>query len=242
MPYETDLQVGSAKSRVSETARRLSALSLSVQDGDHLGAEADLLAALGVSRPTLRQAAKIVEADRLIAVRKGQGGGFFATRPSATDVIRAPARFLRLNGATLEDVHVVTRLIAAEAAALAADCKDEDLRSVLRQHRDQVAALRPAEDSPEAVIQMETRLARTISAMSANPAIGLFMEIGYTFGREEQNIRFYQNAVDRDRARSLQVQLCNAILDGDAEIARLLTARRTAMIVEWLSGQQQKDK
>ena len=70
--------------------------------------------------------------------------------------------------------------------------------------------------------------------MSGNPAIGLFMEIGYTFGREEQNIRFYQQADDRERSRSLQVQLCDAILAGDPEIARLLMARRTAMIVEWL--------
>jgi len=242
MPYETVLQVGSPRSRVSETARRLAELSLSVQDGAHLGAETDLLTALGVSRPTLRQAAKIVEADRLIAVRKGQGGGFFATRPSATDVIRAPARFLRLNGATLEHVHAVTRLIAAEAAALAARSTDENLRTALRAHRDEVARIAPGEDSPEAIILLETRLARLLSAMSGNPAIGLFMEIGYTFGRDEQNIRFYQDPEDRERARNLQVQLCTAILDGDGEIARVLTARRTAMIAEWLSGQIPKSK
>lgn len=242
MPYETALQIGSAGSRVSETARRLADRSLSVAEGEHIGSETELLTELGVSRPTLRQAAKIVEADRLIAVRKGQGGGFFATRPSAADVIRAPARFLRLNGATLDHVHAVTRLIAAEAAALAAQCQDEDLRTALRAHRDLVAGMQPADDSPEALIQMETRLARMMSSMSGNPAIGLFMEIGYTFGREEQNIRFYQQAEDRARARSLQIQLCNAILEGDPEIARLLTARRTAMIAEWLSEQSRGKK
>tara|TARA_R110000803_G_scaffold56917_5_gene114454 strand:+ start:20491 stop:21207 length:717 start_codon:yes stop_codon:yes gene_type:complete len=234
MPYETVQSEGSPRSRVSETARQLADLSLAASEGDHLGAEVDLLERLGVSRPTLRQAAKIVESDRLISVRKGQGGGFFATRPSAADVIRAPARFLRLNGATLMDVHIVTRLIATEAASMAAGCEDEALRGALQAHRDSVAETAGAGDTAEATIQQETRLARILSEMSGNPAIGLFMEIGYTFGREEQNIRFYQQADDRERSRSLQVQLCDAILAGDPEIARLLMARRTAMIVEWL--------
>ena len=235
MPYETVESGVSPRSRVSETARRLADLSLAANEGDHLGAEIDLLERLGVSRPTLRQAAKIVESDRLISVRKGQGGGFFATRPSAADVIRAPARYLRLNGATLMDVHVVTRLIATEAAALAAACKEDGLREALRAHRDALAAITGADDTPESTILQETRLARLLSEMSGNPAIGLFMEIGYTFGREEQSIRFYQQAEDRERSRVLQVQLCDAILAGDPEIARLLMARRTAMIVEWLT-------
>jgi GntR family transcriptional regulator, transcriptional repressor for pyruvate dehydrogenase complex len=79
-----------------------------------------LLGRFGVSRPTLRQAAKIVESDRLISVRRGVRGGFYAERPNAADSIRALARYLRLNGATLADVFVVTRVVAQEAGALAA--------------------------------------------------------------------------------------------------------------------------
>ncbi len=88
---------------------------------DYLGAEDELLAKLSVSRPTLRQAAKIVESDRLISVRRGIKGGFYATRPNAADAIKALARYLRLNGATIADVFAVTKLVAEEAGALACD-------------------------------------------------------------------------------------------------------------------------
>ncbi|MGH1420481.1 MAG: FadR/GntR family transcriptional regulator [Hyphomonas sp.] len=235
MRQKIKMTEGAPVSRVSETSQRLADLSLAVEEGEHLGAETELLKQLGVSRPTLRQAAKIVEADRLITVRKGPGGGFFASRPSAADVIRAPARYLRLQGASLMDVHVVTRLIASEAASLAAACSCEEQREILKLHRDAVATTSHDDDTPETTIQQETRLARILSDMSGNPAIALFMEIGYTFGREEQNVRFYQDSDDRSRSRKLQVQLCDAILAHDADIAQVLMARRTEMIVEWIT-------
>lgn len=235
MSQNTDPKDSVPRSRVAETAVRLADLSLATTEGEHLGAETDLLDRLGVSRPTLRQAAKIVEADRLITVRKGPGGGFFAMRPSAADVIRAPARYLRLQGASLMDVHVVTRLIATEAASLAAVCECDEQREALKAHRDAVAETSGDDDTPETIIQQETRLARLLSAMSGNPAIALFMEIGYTFGREEQSVKFYQCPEDRSWSRALQVQLCDAILARDGEIARVLMGRRTEMIVEWIS-------
>lgn len=133
------------------------------------------------------------------------------------------------------DVHVVTRLIATEAASLAAVCECEEQREALRAHRDVVAETSGDDDTPEILIQQETRLARILSTMSGNPTIALFMEIGYTFGREEQNVRFYQCSEDRDWSRALQIQLCDAILARDGEIARVLMGRRTEMIVEWIS-------
>src|SRR5690348_7772913 len=100
---------------VARTARALAKLSLEAEDGAFLGAEGDLLERLGVSRPTLRQAAKMVEHDRLISVRRGIKGGVYASRPEATDAIRTLTRYLRLKGATLRHVWIVSRLIMEEA-------------------------------------------------------------------------------------------------------------------------------
>ena len=44
----------------SRTAQALVDLSLAAKPGDYLGAENDLLQKFGISRPTLRQAAKMV--------------------------------------------------------------------------------------------------------------------------------------------------------------------------------------
>ncbi len=217
--------------RVAQTAEALVALSRDASAGTYLGAEDDLLQKLGVSRPTLRQAAKIVENDKMIAVRRGSKGGIYATRPAAADVIRAPTHYLQLNGATVADVHAVTRRIAEDMGAAAAACTNPALR-------DQLAAFCAkidANDSPVALVDAETTLARLLAEMSGNPATMLFIEIGYTFGRGVHDMHFYATAEDRARARTLQRGLCDAVLGHDAEIARLMMQRRSAMISEWLA-------
>jgi DNA-binding FadR family transcriptional regulator len=230
------LQSGQAETLVVRTARELAKLSMAHEDGAFIGAEDELLARLGISRPTLRQAAKIAENDRLITVRRGIRGGFYASRPDADDAIRTLARFLRLRGATLLDIMAVSRLVAEEAAALACRCTDEVLCGKLAQF----AATIDEADSASAMIVAESRIARLLASMSGNPAIELVMAIGYSFGMEEQGTSLYQSPEQREVARKLQHGLCQAILDRDADIARLIMRRRSATLAEWLdaAGQQ----
>lgn len=223
-------QALSGETLVSRTARALARLSLDSEEGAYLGAEQDLLARLGISRPTLRQAAKIVESDRLISVRRGTNGGFYAERPAAADAIRTLTRFLRLRGTTLRDIMAMNRLVTEEAAVLACACTREDLRARLAAF---VATI-DANDTPGAVIRAETALARLIAEMSGNPAIELVLAIGYGFGLEEQGVVIYQDPAERAEARKLQHDLCRAILDSDAEIARLMMRRRSAMAALWI--------
>lgn len=223
--------VGNAETLVARTARGLAQISLDSDAGAFLGSEDDLLARLGVSRPTLRQAAKIAENDRLISVRRGIKGGFYATRPDAQDAIRTLARYLRLNGATLSDIMVVSRLVSEEAGARACVCDDAGLRGRLE---DFVARI-DTHDSPADLIRAESELVSLISEMSGNPAIQLVMAIGFSFGMEEQRIGLYRAEDHRVTARALQRQLCRAILDRDEEIARVMMRRRSATMLEWIA-------
>jgi GntR family transcriptional regulator, transcriptional repressor for pyruvate dehydrogenase complex len=225
-------QTGFAETLVLRTARELSKLSLELDDGAFIGAEDDLLARLSVSRPTLRQAAKIAENDRLISVRRGIKGGFYASRPDADDAIRTLARYLRLNGATLLDIMAVSRLVAEEAAGLACLCDDAALRESLTKF----AAGVDQADSAAALIVAESRLARLVSQMSGNPAIELVMAIGYSFGMEEQSTTLYRTAEHREVARKLQHGLCQAILDRDGDVARLMMRRRSATMAGWIEA------
>lgn len=218
-------------SLVTQTALALSKLSMDHAPGDYLGAEDDLLARLSVSRPTLRQAAKIVESDCLINVRRGIKGGFYAARPNAADAIKALARYLRMNGATIADVFAVTKLVAEEAGALAAANGCRDYRVQVEQFRDMIEQ----NATPGSIVRAEGVLARLIADMSGNPALQLVMEIGYTFGMDEQGVRFYASEEDRERTRVLQRGLCDAILGQDPDIARIMMRRRSAMIEEWIN-------
>jgi GntR family transcriptional regulator, transcriptional repressor for pyruvate dehydrogenase complex len=220
------------ETRVAATARELAQLSLAVEEGAFIGAEDELLARLGVSRPTLRQAAKIAENDRLISVRRGIKGGFYASRPDAADAIRTLARYLRLKGATLADIMAVSRLVAEEAVERACVCKDMGLRTRLAEFAERIAE----NDTPATLIAAEGELVRLLAAMSGNPAIELVMAIGYSFGMEEQGVALYRDAGQREQARKLQTGLCRAVLDADPEIARVIMRRRSAMMSEWIDA------
>ncbi len=222
----------SVATRVDHTARELANLSLGAESGGYLGSEDELLKRFGVSRPTLRQAAKMVANDRLISVRRGPRGGFYADRPDAADSVRAVARYLRLNGATLHDVFVVNSLIAEQAGVLAAICDDPDLCDELARFAEGIENNRSAGD----IVRSENELARLLTRMTGNPAIELVMAIGYTFGMEEQRVRFYRTPEDREKARDLQRALCRAVLDHDPEIARVLMRRRSAMLEQWFAN------
>ena len=223
-------QIVHTETLVARTARELTRLSLGSEEGAFIGSEDDLLSRLRVSRPTLRQAAKIVESERLISVRRGIRGGFYATRPDPADAIRTLARYLRMKGGTLADILVVSRLVSEESAVRACACEDPDLRRQL----ELIASRIDDADSPAAIIKVESELIHLISAMSGNPAIELVMAIGFSFGMEEQEMGLYRDEDHRAIARGLQRQLCQAILARDPEIARVIMRRRSATMLEWV--------
>jgi GntR family transcriptional repressor for pyruvate dehydrogenase complex len=226
---EQELTIES-KTRVSQAVKELSRLSMAHSEGDFLGAEDDLLRQLGVSRPTLRQAAKIAENDKLIAVRRGARGGIYASRPKAEDAVRVLARFLRMRGATLGHIVAVSGIVSEEAAMLAASCTDEALRGRLEAFVKRI----DQSDSRLEIIKAETELARLVAEMSGNPAIELFMAISYSFGMEEEGSLLYGEPDQRHATRKLQRDLCAALLDGDPELAALMMRRRHRALAEWI--------
>ncbi len=221
---------GGNETLASRTARALAGLSLAADPGDYLGAEDDLIGRFGVSRPTLRQAAKMVERDRLISIRRGTKGGYFAERPDARDAIQSLARFLRMRGANLGDVIQVTRPVSEEAAVAAARLRTDEDAERMREFVGRI----DGHDSARELIVAEVELARLIARMSGNPVVELVMEIGYSFGLDERDSDLYADPDRRARTRAMQRSLCNAIIDGDEDIARLMMRRRSEQFDAWL--------
>lgn len=102
-----------------------------VEPGSFLGSEDDLLARLGVSRPTLRQAARILEHEDLLTVRRGKKGGLFARLPTSDTLAHIASVVLRAHGVTFEDITRVNAIVGAQAARLAAEhAPERDRRSL----------------------------------------------------------------------------------------------------------------
>ncbi|MET0372454.1 MAG: FCD domain-containing protein [Sphingobium sp.] len=221
---------------VARTVRQLTQLSLQARDGDYLGSEADLLERMSISRPTLRQAAKVVQSDCLLSIRRGVNGGFFATRPSARHVVQAPALWLRLHDATLDQMNRASMLIYPTAGADAAKCTDPALVAELTAFRAAIAERERRGESQREILDAEIYLSQLIANMSGDPVLILFIAISYTFGLLEREHRFYRRSPER-RKRWLELQrsYCDAILSGDSEIALVMGQRRGRQVESWIA-------
>lgn len=91
-----------------------------LRPGDLLAPETELLNQFGISRPTLREALRILESEQLITVRRGARGGAIVCEPSANAAARNLGLVLQHRGTTLEDVYTARTLIERECAKFVA--------------------------------------------------------------------------------------------------------------------------
>lgn len=107
-------------SRLDSTLSALSALILTgrIESGALLPSEAELCKQLGVSRPTIREAVRILQSRGLVIAEHGVGVRVIdRTAEVASDSI---ARMIARKGARPEDVLEVRLMLECQAAALAA--------------------------------------------------------------------------------------------------------------------------
>jgi DNA-binding FadR family transcriptional regulator len=95
-------------------------ISGGLDEGDLLGTEADLLERFDVSRPSLREALRILEADGLISIVRGALGGVVVHRPDQRMTARAAALVLQSRSVSLADVFEASAVIEPAAARIVA--------------------------------------------------------------------------------------------------------------------------
>jgi GntR family transcriptional regulator, transcriptional repressor for pyruvate dehydrogenase complex len=137
--------------------------------GDFLGREEDLAAEFGVSRPTLREALKLLASGNLIRASKGPGGGIFVAhtadqgvRQSLSDAI---GMMLETGAVSLEELLDARLLLEVPLAGQAALRADEELVQELRAALDAEAA---AASDIDAIHVADGELHRSIAAASGN--------------------------------------------------------------------------
>jgi GntR family transcriptional regulator, transcriptional repressor for pyruvate dehydrogenase complex len=91
-----------------------------LKTGDSLPPETALMEMFGVSRPTLREAFRILEAESLITVRRGARGGARVVSPDIAVAARYVGLLLQMSGTTIADVYEARTVIEPAAAGLLA--------------------------------------------------------------------------------------------------------------------------
>lgn len=115
-------------------------LSGELPEGSHLPPEPDLVEQLGVSRPTLREALRVLESESLIRPRRGSRSGAEICAPSVDVSARYMGFVLQHGGVTIEDVLRARRIVEPPLAGILTASKSPvkitRLRDLLKEEED----------------------------------------------------------------------------------------------------------
>ncbi|MEZ0365024.1 FadR/GntR family transcriptional regulator [Mycobacterium sp. pUA109] len=116
----TDENFASGKPKQIAEAVRGLIITAGLDEGDLVGTEADLVERFQVSRPSLREALRILEAEGLISIVRGALGGVVVHRPDQRMTARAAAMVLQSRSVSLADVFDASAVIEPAAARMVA--------------------------------------------------------------------------------------------------------------------------
>lgn len=224
------MENGNARIRVPKTSElvadqiRAQIVRGELNEGDSLPPEGTLMTTLGISRPTLREAFRILEAENLISVVRGSRSGARVHRPSTELVSRYAGYVLEAQGTTIADLYAARLAIEPTVVRWLATAKGETpgfprLKRVLADLEEMLKTESYAEFVDNVSIFHQTLVEAT-----GNKTLSFMNRMLLDLGRHHQND--YQRRHPRtteDKYKSLRAghksfeKLVTMIEDGDVE-------------------------
>src|SRR3954452_4096131 len=146
-----------------------------LSEGDSLGREPELVERFGVSRPSLREALRILETEGLITVLRGVHGGVIVHEPDQRMTARTAASLLQARNVSLADVFdaraqlepLATRLIASMRGPRAAVV---ELQALIEQEEEAI-------EDPEAFGVADAAFHDRLVALAGNQTLSIVAEM-----------------------------------------------------------------
>lgn len=166
--------------------------------GASLPSESELLTQFGISRPTLREALRVLESENLIRLGRGARTGATVLGPSVDAAARHSAMYLASHGTTLAEIHQARMLIEPSLAAmLARRARKEHIKALRHCVVTQQDALR-TKDYAAAVAAVAEFHSIMVSS-SDNRALGLLSGVLH-----EVSVKVYPRMLITGNARERQ--------------------------------------
>jgi GntR family transcriptional regulator, transcriptional repressor for pyruvate dehydrogenase complex len=146
-----------------------------LSDGESLGREADLVQRFGVSRPSLREALRILETEGLIRVVRGLHGGVVVQSPDQRMTARTAALVLQARNVSLADVFEARSMLEPLAAKAVASSRRR--KSAAAELRTLVDEERASLKDPEEFGQANARFHERLVALADNQTLSILTEM-----------------------------------------------------------------
>jgi DNA-binding FadR family transcriptional regulator len=203
--------LGKAQQVAQELLTRIA--ESNIEPGQTFGTEAELLQQFDVSRPTLREGIRILEAQGLLEQRPGPGGGLVIRRPSLEVLAHSLSVYLRFN-----DVPYVTVLQAREVIepALAAEAAERGTDDDFSAMAESIERMKAQGDDQAAFIAENRTFHNIIARASGNKVLETFWGtisllahgelhgVRYTAGNRKYVIVAHQRILDACRRRNVR--------------------------------------
>ena len=144
-----------------------------LSDGDTLPAESHLITEFEVSRPTIREAVRILESEGLVTVARGARGGARISAPNYGMIERAAGITLQAQRVTVGDLYEMRTLIEPPAARLVAERNSEEAVPILRRFiEDEMGLI----TDRYAVSMLIAEFHRLLMELSGNKTLNVFSQ------------------------------------------------------------------
>ena len=203
-------------------------------EGEALPSENALMVQFGVSRPTLREAFRILEAESIIAVRRGAHGGARVQAPDGAVAARYTGLLLQHRGGLLADVYSSRTVLEVSAVGLLAVRRGTDHLTELRSLLEEGAQLL---GDGVGFGQHDAHFHQTVVRLTGNETLTVLIEMLYHI-IAAHNRRFLANNL-RSTEKSPTVQRAHEKLLGflearDADGAQRFWRRHLEQVAKYM--------
>lgn len=193
---------------------------MAVPEGELLGSEDEVIDRLDVSRVTVRQAARLLERDGLLLVKRGKNGGYFSSRPDVEMVETVVCAYLDTLGIKAAHTGGVATALWVESVRQATLVVDRDrARDFARRLEDLVEAVPPGA-AMETVGAAEHAFRALVFELIDGSYVRTIFQINAAFAR--RNLPQGERGITDDHHRefvrnwrSSKLLQCQAIASGD---------------------------
>jgi len=218
---------------VIDTATRLRDLILDSEPGTQIGSLNEVADRLGVGIVTVQQAARILEHEGLLAVKRGPGGGYYGTRPDESALERAFATYMRVHNFGYREAFEMMILLDSDIIPAAATSADPALHDSVAELLDRIDRCQLPEDR----VRFEKDLRDTLFKVVNRPFLEFLARVTMQLYTQQSRSELFSDPGIVEAWNHGRRRILEAILQRDEALARFEADRYRQVVLSWLHSE-----